>query len=214
MKCVKCDGTGILASGALCDCGILFERRNTTAIPWIPVAYQGSTFIPDMLPVTLYDWGQSLKKLQDSILSGEDKLNYMLIAPYHSGKTVWSYDTLFKLSQKGYRVTDIVDILDYRRCQLSYKDSDLQLLEEMFNVPFLIVRIPTMTISNLPSLLQALQYKRVQRNGITVYLYSGTFTELCESVDKPYVLRSLFGDGTLGSIKILNAKKGDTACTT
>jgi len=212
MRCKKCDGTGILASGAICDCGAFFENAESTVVPWVPIEYQGSNFIPDMLPITMRDWGETLLNLQKAILSGEDKLNYLLIAPYASGKTIWAYDTLVKLSRKGYAISDIVDMLDYRRCILSYNVEDIRFLEKVYTVPFLIVRIPTMTIPNLPSLMQSLQYKRVQNNGRTIYLYSGTYTELCNSVDKPNVLKSILGSGTLHSIKVLNAKKGETVC--
>ena len=209
MICKRCWGSGIDSKGNRCTECSANEDAMYSVTPWIPMQYQGNRYSASALPLTMLNWAEDMEVIRNDIVSRTDLKNYLICSPYRTGKSVWSYDLLERLAERGYPVHTIVDLLDVKRMLYSYKEEDITELSQILSVPVLVVRIPQVLQFGVIETMQTVLYKRVQSNGQTIFLYSDSYYVLADNCGKKDMLQSLLGDGALGSVKLKNYRRSN-----
>lgn len=205
-NCLKCGGTGILATGEHCDCG---AENIPVILPQctdIPEQYYSVSFNKEFVPSLSgkLDYGRTLTSIKDDILS-EYKLkkNVLICAPPNSGKTIFAYTIIGSLYSKGITTPTLIDLMELRSIFTERYNTDFVKILEYSTSPVVIVKIPMDIPTRFVETMSMLIERRV-RNGVgTLFLFSGSLSDL-EAVDTFNKLSNLKGDGYYNSIEVLN----------
>ncbi len=205
-SCLECHGSGIRADGSPCPvCSKLVQSEAVRSFhnATIPMQYQGVAFDRMFLPVSLQKpYGVYMEDLLSTIVNDYDiyQKNLLICSRPNSGKTVWAYNLIMLLSDKGYNIPTVLDLLTVRE-HLNYRTDDRDLQRAVEYSRCLVVRIPADVQFWMFSIIHTILERRVAHNGFTVFLYSGNYTNL-EYADRDGILKSLLGSGAFHTIKL------------
>lgn len=204
--CLECSGDGRMANGEPCPvCSKMLQSKAVRLFhsATVPMQYQGVAFDRMFLPVSLQKpYGEFMEDLLTTISNDYNiyQKNLLICSRPNSGKTVWAYNLIMLLTDKGYDVPTVLDLMTVRE-HLNYRSDDKELQRQVEYSRCLIVRIPSDIQFWMFSIIQAILERRVAHNGFTVFLYSGTYNSL-ESADRDGVLKSIIGSGAFHTIKL------------
>lgn len=202
--CLKCGGTGILASGELCDCGVKTTKLVLPPHMKVPLQYQSiqynKMFIHRELQPTL---GVFMEKLLNDITTDlySYSKNYIICSPANTGKTVWAYNLYSLLYSKGENMPEILDLMQVREVLLNYFTDNLELLDKVNNAKIMVVRIPMDLPNKFVDTISTIVDRRVRNNCSTIFIYNGTRNDLYAQ-DRFCKLRFLEGDGSFNTLCI------------
>ena len=204
--CLECHGTGFKADMSICQA--CFEELQSNMIgsyrgPTVPMQYQGIKFDKMFLPLSLHKpYGEFMEDLLKTIVSDYHiyQKNLLICSRPNSGKTVWAYNLIMMLSDKGYQIPTVLDLMTVRE-HLNYKSNDTELQNLVQRSRGLIVRLPAEMQFWMFSIMQSIIERRVAHNGFTVFLYSGKYSNL-KAADRDDVLESILGAGSFHTIRL------------
>lgn len=202
----ECAGTGLLLGGKPCPkCSkeILKKAVASYHNNVVPMQYQGVVFDKSFLPLDVQNvYGDYMEDLLNTIVSDYQlyQKNLLICSRPNSGKTVWAYNLIMLLTEKGYEIPTIMDLISVRE-HINYRKSDIELTEEILSSRGLIVRLPADMQFWMFDIMQSIIERRVAKNGFTIFLYSGNSSKLKEA-DRDNVLKYLLGTGAYHTIKM------------
>lgn len=204
--CLECGGTGVLLDGR--PCPVCSKERISKAISssryaTVPMQYQGVAYDKSFLPMEVQKTLGSYMEDLLSTISADYQIyqkNLLICSRPNSGKTIWAYNLITILSEKGYNIPTLMDLMTVRE-HLNYRSNDSELQELVQSSRGLIIRVPADVTYWMFDIMQAIIERRVARNGFTVFLYSGSGSKLKEA-DKNGVLRNILGSGAFHTIKM------------
>ena len=204
--CLDCGGTGILLDGNPCPkCSKILQSKAIKSFrgATVPMQYQGVQFDKSFLPMKMQKgYGEYMEDLLFTISNDYQmyQKNLLICSRPNSGKTVWAYNLIMILSDKGYEIPTLLDLMSVRE-HLNYKSADTDLQHQVTHSRGLIVRIPADIQFWMFGIIQSIIERRVAHNGFTVFLYSGDYSNL-KDADKNHVLDYLLGTGSFHSIRL------------
>lgn len=209
--CLDCGGTGVKVDGSICQpCMAKLKSKAVSSYhgTTVPMQYQGVVFDRMFLPVSLQKpYGEFMEDLANTIINDYSiyQKNLLICSRPNSGKTVWAYNLIMMLADKGHIIPTILDLMTVRE-HLHYRtqDTDTRIMVEQGRC--LIVRLPADMQFWMFGIMHAILERRVAHNGFTIFLYSGKYTNL-ELADKDGVLKSILGSGAFHSIRLEDFSK-------
>lgn len=201
--CLKCGGTGITATGDVCDCGVKMKVIIPSSLK-VPLQYQNVRFDKMLLRSELQgSYGTYMERLLHDCTFNLHSFhkNILICAPPNSGKTVWTYTVCGMLYAKGVRMPEFMDIMQARSILLSYygySDADISSIS---NSSLAIFKIPTDLPNKFADTILALVERRVRCNGSTIFMYSGSWDDM-KAQDTFNKLKYVVGDGSYNSIEV------------
>ena len=204
--CLECGGTGILLDGKPCPiCGKERALKIATSSyhATVPMQYQGVMFNKSFLPSKMQNtYGAYMEDLLNTIMGdyGMYQKNLLICSRPNSGKTVWAYSLITLLSDKGYDIPTVQNLMTMREL-LNYRTGDSDLQERVQSSRGLIVTIPADIQFWMFDIIQTIVERRVARNGFTIFLFSGSSSKLREA-DRDKKLNFLLGTGSFHTIKM------------
>lgn len=202
MKCLRCDGTGILANGEPCpDCAKTILRMAPISYS-VPAQYQGIMFDKSFLPEKEQKvYGTFMEELMSTIVSDYAfyQKNLLICNRPNSGKTVWAYNLYAILSDKGYEIPPLKDVTEVRSIITSFADRELANLYSTARCA--IIKVPRDLQPWMFDSLSMIVERRVRNDGFTIFLYGGTEEDL-KFADKYGKLRDIRGTGAYNTIEI------------
>lgn len=204
--CLDCGGTGILISGEPCPkCAKMLQSKAVRSFQGatVPMQYQGVEFDKSFLPMNMQKgYGDYMEDLLATISNDYQmyQKNLLICSRPNSGKTVWAYNLIMILSDKGFEIPTLLDLMSVRE-HLNYRSTDTELQKQVVYSRGLIIRIPADIQFWMFGIMQSIVERRVAHNGFTVFIYSGNYSNLKEA-DKNHVLDSLIGTGSFHSIRL------------
>lgn len=202
----ECGGTGLLLNGKPCPkCSkeILHKAVKASHSSVVPMQYQGVVFDKSFLPMDMQKvYGEYMEDLLNTIVGDYQmyQKNLLICSRPNSGKTVWAYNLIMLLTEKGYRIPTVMDLMSVRE-YINYRKSDVDMTELIVSSRGLIVRVPGDMQFWMFDIIQSILERRVAKNGFTIFLYSGDSKKLKEA-DKNNTLRYLLGTGAYHTIKM------------
>lgn len=197
--CLRCGGDGWLPSGEPCpEC----SKKLMKTIEYtqdIPQQYQGVVFDKAFLPLRMQgDYGSFLENTLHQIVANTEAFtrNLLICSKPNSGKTIWAYNVIAKLSEAGYRVPPIRDITEIRNILNGFDQDEYELYS---NSKCAIIRIPADVQPWMFDTILYILERRVNHNGFTIFIYNGDIKEL-RSKDRYGKLRAIEGDGAFLSL--------------
>lgn len=202
IHCLKCGGTLRLANGEPCpDC--VGKEISIPICDRVPTQYQGVKFDKSFLPAKMQNtYGEFMENLLEEIVNNyyTFQKNVMICSRPNSGKSIWAYNLISRLSSKGTTIPAIKDIIEARSILNSFKQDDEDIA--LFNKARLVIlRIPT---DIQPWMFDTVTYiieRRVRNNGVTIFLFGGTEEDL-KLADRGNKLRYIRGSGSYNSVCI------------
>jgi len=210
--CLECGGTGTKLDGTPClKCAEknlkIMSKSVSSAL--IPFQYQGLSFDKSFLPTSLQKgYGDFMEDLLQtiSIDYAVYQLNLLICSRPNSGKTVWSYNLINLLSDRGYKIPTVQDLIALRDI-LNHKGISDELYSQVVESRGLIVRIPADMQFWMFDIIQTVIEKRIAKNGFTIFLYSDSYKRLQEA-DKYNKLQYLLGAGSYHTIRLEDFSNG------
>lgn len=205
-NCLDCGGTGIKVDGSPCPtCSSILQSKAVSSFhgATVPMQYQGVVFDRMFLPVSLQKpYGEYMEDLLTTISNDYQiyQKNLLICSRPNSGKTVWAYNLIMMLTDKGYEIPTLLDLMTVRE-HLNYKSDDTELQHLVQHSRGLIVRIPADMQFWMFNVMQSIIERRVAHNGFTVFIYSGNYSNL-KMADRDNILDSLIGSGSFHTIKL------------
>lgn len=199
--CLKCGDTGILTSGAKCDCGV----GRTVTLPEcanIPAQYVGVEFSKEFVPqLTPSNFGQKLESILEEILEdGCLRKNYLLCSPPNTGKTVFAYTVAGSLFAAGINMPMLIDLAELRQLYSKVYTSSIEKWMEYSEASVVILKIPPDIPTRFVEIMSTVVERRVRNGYGTIFLFSGNLKSL-ESFDTFGKLQYLKGTGHFNSIE-------------
>lgn len=211
--CEKCGNTGIIpGTGQICECKWNSDTFfSTMSCLSIPVQYQGTVFNKVLVPNDLGDeYRDYLDKLYSDItLLRMQYHNILLCSPHKHSKTILAYSCIERLFRASLSVFPVCDIMEIRNIlnsvdlgknpTYSYSDDPINIIE----APYLFVKLPMWPNWECFDTLNTVIGRRIRRGHSTVFLYSGSWSQLSYS-DKSGAITQLSGDGSYGTLEVKN----------
>ena len=204
--CLKCGDTGLMANGEPCpDCAekLLKQATKQKHLATVPTQYQGVSFDKSFLPFDEQKkYGAFMEDLLKTIYAdcGLYQKNHLICSRPNSGNTVWGYTLITLLSEKGYYLPTIMDLVTVRD-YLNYSSRDSEMAEVIQAARGLIVRVPADCQFWMLDIIMYILERRVQRNGFTIFLYNGKYEQL-KQCDKNGKLPYIIGTGAWHTVKL------------
>lgn len=209
--CPVCGNVGIDPNtGQVCNCKWNSDTFfNTVSCLSIPVQYQGLVFNKILVPNDLGEEYQNyLEKLYEDIsMMRMQYHNVLLCSPHQHSKTILAYsciERLFRASMNVFPVCDIMEIRNIlnaidlgRKPSYEYSDDPINIIE----APYLFIKLPTWPNWECFDTLNTVIGRRIRRGNSTVFLYSGSWSQLSYS-DKSGALTQLKGDGSYSTLEV------------
>ena len=175
-NCLKCAGTGIMGNGEPCpDCYEKLSKESQKKIVQssVPSQYQGVIFDREFLPIADREvYGKFMEDLLVNITSNFAlyQKNLLICSKPNSGKTIWAYNLINMLADKGYIVPDIKDLVQIREV-LNYNKTSIDMAESVSKSRCLIVKIPSDVTFWMIDIIGYLLERRVPNNGFTIFIF-------------------------------------------
>lgn len=209
-NCLKCAGTGVLVNGEPCpDCSKELCKASQKKVlqSSVPSQYQGVIFDKEFLPIAdRKGYGVFMEELLANITSNFAfyQKNILICSKPNSGKTIWAYNLITMLADKGYSIPDIQDLVQIREI-LNYNKSSIEQADNISKSRCLIVKIPADVTFWMIDIIGYLLERRVPNNGFTIFLFNGNYSQL-EQADKNNRLKYLRGTGAWHTIRVEDFK--------
>lgn len=206
VHCLECGGSGVLLDGKPCPACAqerLEKAVSSHSSATVPMQYQGVVFDKSFLPMEMQKtYGSYMEDLLHTIANDYQmyQKNLLICSRPNSGKTVWAYNLITILSDKGYQIPTILDLMTVRE-HLNYRSTDAELQELIQTSRGLIVRLPADMQFWMFDIIQTILERRVARNGFTVFLCSNGYEKLKEQ-DRNNALKFMLGSGAFHTIKL------------
>lgn len=205
--CLICGGQGLDLDGNPCpECATkrlkMMSKSYSAAL--IPFQYQGLEFDKSFLPQALQStYGAYMEDLLKtiSIDYAMYQRNLLICSRPNSGKTVWAYNLINILYDRGFNVPTIQDLVSLRDVINHRNYNTTELYEAVTESRGLVVRIPADVQFWMFDIVQSVLEKRVAKNGFTIFLYSDSYERL-KDADKYNKLQYIVGSGSYHTIKI------------
>lgn len=209
MTCIKCGGTGILANGEMCDCGVATEFFLPVCMD-IPAQYQNLQFDARLVPQDMpCDYGRYISELMRECCGNMMQLcrNILICSPPNTGKTVFAYTVLSFLYRKGVEVFSLRDILEVREVLMNPYRGKQDEVGLLTRTPIAFIKIPLDLPPKLAATMSTVVERRVRHGNSTIFLYGGSKEDIFAQ-DTFGNLQALLGDGSYNTILVKSWRKG------
>lgn len=201
-SCLICGGTGTDAFMRPCPNCFKEKIKIVKDLYGVPVQYQNVAYDKSFLPEKEQKtYGKYMEDLLNEILTNYAffQKNILICSRPNSGKTVWSYHLYSALSDKGYTIPKLRDILEVRDIMSSYKNVDEAELYSKARCA--IIKIPRDCPPWLFDSVSSIIERRVRNNGFTIFLFGGSLDEL-KQLDRYEKMKYIMGSGAYNTIEI------------
>lgn len=209
MACIKCGGTGILANGERCDCGVTTEFFLPVCMD-VPAQYQNLQFDVRLIPQEMpSDYGRYMSELMKECCGNVMRLckNILICSPPNTGKTVFAYTVLNSIYRSGVEVFSLRDILEVREILMNPYRGKQDEAGLLTRTPIAFIKIPLDLPSKLAATMSTVVERRVRHGNSTIFLYGGSKEDIFAQ-DTFGNLQALLGDGSYNTILVKSWRKG------